>query len=334
MKTIKEVFKQSYKLTLAFTLLFLPFLTLSLYSDVLSVRYNEDRCIGTVVEDLSNNKTTVAIAFVGSSRSMAAIRPEQNHSAAEYIGSGTDVIFDASRSHRGMGHNFIIARDIIEQAEVKNLVVEINNSRPKHHRNFFQKAKMSDIFSALIFNLANYNFSEVAVTAEMIAKRLADRAGLVARSITENNRSKKLKHSNLIDCSPSKDYVEPGKFKKNKDRFKSLEQYLTKKAKPIDFKRNENKRMLYYVNNLINVAEQNGVCLHFIFVPGYYGNFISDKSSKEFFALTGKRIHQLPIDKLTRLFETPLSFFDTLHLAKNGSIIFEEWLYDQLPLCK
>lgn len=306
----------------------LPAVLLLLWSDDEEIRYMEDTCIGSVVMPSGHPGVNVALAFVGSSRVMAAARPDRN---APYVDlfPKEDIFVDLSRNHRGMEHNFTIAKDLLGTHKVKNLIVEINNSRTKHHINFYQKASLLDILDETVFHMTRFAFGEAQESFQMLAERIGDR-------ITKLGNEKKrypVNEGQFIDCSVSDDLVEPKQFRQAKNRYSTFDEYRSKQA--LDLKDDDaNERMLFYVSKLIDLANSHDTCIHFIYYPVYYGKFFSEVAEKSFFNLTGKRLHQLDQRAQQQLYETPAAFFDPLHLAESGSDFFEKWMVANVPLCR
>jgi len=297
------------------------------YSQLGYVRWAEDSCHYSLIH--SNDTTVIDLAVFGSSRTMRAVHAPLLATEINLKVEKPWTVYDLSRQQRGMGHNYVMIKELLENREVKTILIEYNISRQKkYHDLFYLKASLADLWFDYLSEQKIGRVKRLGLLARRLAERTSKRweQALLTMKLKVEPEESKAKPGVSVDCNGYRNSIEPSVLEAAEE--KNSEKYFTERFN-WDFDSEREYRTSYYVNAIVVLAREYGVEPIFFHSVGRYTSVLDKKLLANFESRFGARILQPEDGDLKRWFAAK-SYADTSHMSPVGAAYFAKWLAQRL----
>jgi hypothetical protein len=237
--------------------------------------------LGWIYERIHFDNTPIDIAFVGTSHTLNGIDAE---AVADKM-SKVSNRFGAGRVHAtnlaipGYGRNlhWLIVRELLENRRVGTLVLEIfENETRKPHPLFVYAAEVSDVIGAPVlinlnyfYDIARLPFRQISLAAKSL---WPEQFGLKSHFNPSRYDGETVDNTRFVQVngqrlSPYRDQrFDPEKLDRIAESRRE-QKNLSILGRPL--KSFEYRLPRYYVSKIIQLSEQKGVPIKFLYLPGY-----------------------------------------------------------------
>lgn len=297
-------------------------------TDRADVRYANYTAQCKMIYGYNTSQRTIDLVSIGSSRSMRAMQADVlSEDVSRVHNIDKPVIFDLSRSYRDMGHMYAFLEDMLENNDVRMLLVEYkDNGDDWYHHNFKEVAKLNQIFE---LGSSRASESPVEVT-HTIYKMIVERASnLITKTLT-----KKLKRSCVpLEQKPVEASVDPSQpwFVNSKllVDIDDKQRDKPREAVRIDYTSDAEERSTYYAHKIVELAKSKNVEVFFYHIPALFSPQLSNDFVGEFNREFGAKLIQMPADMVDSLY--PKGYTDATHMGELGSRTYMKYLAQALP---
>jgi hypothetical protein len=283
------------------------------YSESAPSRHAKNICQAKLIFE---EKGDVDIALIGSSRAMAAFNALTVESELKRVRSGRYVVYDLSRSWPGVDYFWVMARDLIENRRVKNLIIPLHWRHARNHPMFQGSAKFSDFVTDILVGPNTLKSMQRATIgwSQRFTERLSDLRKRPLRPLSfEASREAK-----SGECPSVKGYSPDALWQGRLERENTRDQELV-----WNFGEKNVQRYIRYVKKIQELAESRGVNLVFVYIPGFLEPKVAEDSMEQLRKM-GLKVHQPD----RQVVDSWLSrgYRDRTHMSEVGERQFAKWL--------
>ncbi len=326
---MKDISEKSNSLLLVLLRLLPVFIIIAgcvYYTEQPTIRWNEDLC---QYKTIHYQKGDVDLAIFGSSATMRSIHAPYITDEVHKSYGKNAVVYDFSRAQRGMGHYYIIAKELLESRRVKRILVEYNNSHNNgRHALFYLKAGVSDLLTEIETNKHKNLIERSALFLNLYFARITKRWEMYfLDKIKPSKLPKKIKKAKTIDCNGHREGVEP--FNLLQAEMRHSVNWLNKR-RSWNLLEDREIRNTEYVKKLIQLAKEHNTEIVFFHAIKRYTSIMSDEMLEKFEEYFNAPIVQPDTVTIKKWFDDDRSYNDTSHMTAVGSRYFAEWLATEL----
>lgn len=285
-------------------------------------RYAEMDCQRRLLNAVGQKKV-VDFAFLGSSRSRESINTGLMTSALNRKLESPDlVVLDLSRSGRASGMTYVMARDLLNNVKVKNLIIEFNATSKMYHRQWSSIATYNDLFE----DLKSRKSLGLVKRIDLFLKHSAEKVSkkFVRLIKLDHKQDKKVNERvSKLDCS--KTYYSEQEGLREAARLENLswENNFSDWSLNSTFE----SRNDFYIKKLSSLAKSKNVNLIFTHYYSTYSPPLSREFSLNFQSKYGHQLINISsINLLRQLYSR--GYRDVTHLKLSGQKVYTNWFVD------
>ncbi|MGD9601770.1 MAG: hypothetical protein AB7O21_02135 [Gammaproteobacteria bacterium] len=270
----------------------------------------------------------VDLAIVGSSRSVLGVGAAEIAEVLRPTAGREVVVYDLSKSWRGEGMNYTFVRDLLDNRQVRHLLVEANLPEAgSYHAHWYLAARYEDLVRNIAFEQRHgFALRPIARAARMVADRLVDR---VARYLTGEVRPAPLASSSrpaaTKDCMVREEPVKPDALAA---RAAAHAKYYRGQVWHWDMESRDALHDTGFYGALVSLASSRGVTLHFYYVHERHYSRLDPAFASAFQQTTGAPLLIPPDDLVDRLEAD--GYADPTHMNPHGRALYSAWLAKRL----
>ncbi|WP_371398670.1 hypothetical protein AB6B39_00890 [Algimonas porphyrae] len=213
------------------------------------------------------NEDPVDVVIIGRSGLQTAINADKFSAELEAVSGNPQKVIDLSKSWSGADTQLVQARDILDNADVETLVVQMYPDVAREHEMFFELATYSDIFRGS-FAYADMNAVEKLQRALSLSLRKwsSSLSKLVAGEFEARRSLPPTRGS--ADPTPAPDAQND---QAQSDWAAAVgADWQTKPSDVWDITANYDARNRFFYQEIVDLAEERDVRLVFLFLPELY----------------------------------------------------------------
>ena len=293
-----------------------------LFTENSRVRWFEDQCQWNTIH---LQEGTIDLAIFGSSRSARAVHAiEIEKSAAKFI-SPNLVVYDFSRTQRGLGHSYIMIKELLSNRRVSKLMVEFNSTHNRiYHDLMYLKSGVLDLAVEYQSEQHKPALTRAAFVLSSFIRRVAKRWEQLLLGKIELKPWGKVDvvKAKSTDCVGPRNSIEPSVLlsaeKKQGDSWFS-------EGRTWNLEGPGEQRNDFYVKQIIKLATKYNTDLTFFHVVGRYTSLMSTEQLASFENRYQTKIIQ-PSEAELRIWFAQDAYNDPSHMTLKGSQLFANWV--------
>jgi len=274
-----------------------------------------------------NEEGDIDLAVIGSSRTQLGVGAPELAKGIEPAFGRDVVVYDLAKGWRGQGINYTIIRDLIENRQVKNLLIEANlHESGIYHAHWFLVGQYQDLFQTAIFQQGNgLNLTVLFTPLKMIADRFVERStqlilGDFSLAVNRDNKDKALTRS----CTNTDEPINPVRLR---DRYLHAQKYYQEGFWSWDMYKDLQLHDTGFFKTLKQLADENEINLAFYYVHERHYLELDPAFAETFFQEVGVPLLIPPADLVQQLEKD--GYADPTHMRANGRALYSGWLAEE-----
>lgn len=279
--------------------------------------------VGWVYQRIHFDPTPIDVVFIGSSHTIYGIDDEQVETIASKVAGATVHVSNFAILHPGRDMDYLIAREALENAHPRLLVIEVQDDEPRAmHVAFYRFGDVRDILDAPILVNTEYLSNLVRLPARQISLFLQSLAPRLFGD-SRNFDVAQYRGTHWRDTMAELDEETPLTTVLSKaDLEQELEHFHefleSKTYLPAPLRSWEYRASFIYLDKIIALAREKNVPVRFLYLPRW-----QSPPQPEFAAHYRS---YAPIWIAPGIFDRTDVWHDVNHLNRNGSRALSQWV--------